>query len=186
MTPSIEIRSLDPESPECQATYTVRYRTEGCYDLRERVGRRKTTFAFRKIRFSAPVEKSFDFTLGPEYFRPSEVLGIFSRGTLAGLIEIHKEEWNGRLRITEFLVFEPFRRMGLGGLLLEAAKGKAREAGCRGLVLETQSCNLPAIACYLGHGFRFIGFDSTCYSNEDVLRKEVRLEMGLDLSGKEG
>lgn len=181
-----EIRPLMPGTPEYAATYRVRYHTGGCWDLSERSGVRSAAFSLRVRKFPSRVAKSFDFTLAPEYFRPCEVLGIYADGVLAGLIELHKEDWNGRMRITELLVFEPFRKKGFGGALLEAAKEKAKEAGCRGMVLETQSCNLAAIACYRKHGFRFIGLDSTCYTNEDVSRKEVRLEMGLEFPGKEG
>jgi ribosomal protein S18 acetylase RimI-like enzyme len=49
------------------------------------------------------------------------------------------------------------------------------------LIVETQSCNVPAINFYLKHGFKLIGFDVTAYSNEDIERKEVRLEFGLKL-----
>ena len=186
MNPPRDIRPLSPDMPEYKATYAVRYLSTGCWDLSERAGARSASFSLRIRRFPSPVAKAFDFTLAPEYFRPCEVYGIYDRGLLAGLIELHKEDWNGRMRITELLVFEPFRKKGFGGALLEAAKEKAKEAGCRGMVLETQSCNLAAIACYRKHGFRFIGLDSTCYTNEDVSRKEVRLEMGLEFPGKEG
>ena len=67
-----------------------------------------------------------------------------------------------------------------------AAKAKAKAAGCRGMVLETQSCNVAAIACYQKHGFRFIGLDTTCYTNDDIGKREVRLEMGLEFPEKEG
>jgi len=46
------------------------------------------------------------------------------------------------------------------------------------LVLETQSCNLPAIDFYLKHGFELLGLDTAAYSNEDVAKGEVRLEFG--------
>jgi len=183
---SLDIRPLAPESPEYKATYTVRYLTKGYWDLSYREEGKTASFFLRLKRFPAPVEKTFDFTLAPEYFRPCEVLGIYENGVLAGLIEIHKEDWNNRMRITELLVFEPFRGKGLGGELLEAAKAKAREAGCRGMVLETQSCNVAAIACYKKHGFRFIGLDATCYGNDDVGKREVRLEMGLEFPEKGG
>jgi ribosomal protein S18 acetylase RimI-like enzyme len=57
----------------------------------------------------------------------------------------------------------------------------AKERGARMLVLETQSCNVPAINFYLKFGFKLIGFDVAAYSNKDVERKEVRLEFGLKL-----
>jgi len=186
VSPFRDIRPLAPESPEYQATYTVRYQTSGYWDLSVREGAQSAAFSLRLRRFSAPVEKTFDFTLAPAYFRPCEVLGIYENGVLAGLIEIHGEDWNSRMRITELLVFEPFRGKGLGGELLEAAKAKAKAAGCRGMVLETQSCNVAAIACYQKHGFRFIGLDATCYTNDDIGKREIRLEMGLEFPEKEG
>jgi ribosomal protein S18 acetylase RimI-like enzyme len=57
----------------------------------------------------------------------------------------------------------------------------ARQKGARMLVLETQSCNASAIKFYVKQGFDLIGFDMAAYSNEDVKRREVRLELGLPL-----
>ena len=51
----------------------------------------------------------------------------------------------------------------------------------RALLLETQSCNVGAIAFYLKEGFSLFGFDACCYSNEDIPRGEVRLELGMYL-----
>jgi ribosomal protein S18 acetylase RimI-like enzyme len=57
----------------------------------------------------------------------------------------------------------------------------AKEKGARMLVLETQSCNVKAIQFYLKHGYKLIGFDTAAYSNQDIEKKEVRLELGLKL-----
>ena len=57
----------------------------------------------------------------------------------------------------------------------------AKERGARMIVLETQSCNTKAIEFYLKRGYEFIGFDTTAYSNEDIEKNEVRLELGLRL-----
>ena len=59
---------------------------------------------------------------------------------------------------------------------MERAVEEARAAGARSLVLETQSCNDPAIRFYRKHGFALIGFDLTAYSETDVEKREVRLE----------
>jgi ribosomal protein S18 acetylase RimI-like enzyme len=57
-----------------------------------------------------------------------------------------------------------------------------KEKGARMLVLETQSCDVPAIGFYLRFGFELIGFDAAAYSNEDIAKKEVRLEFGLKIA----
>lgn len=52
-------------------------------------------------------------------------------------------------------------------MLMSHAFKAAKEKGARMLVLERQSCNVPAIAFYLKQGLTLIGFNGTAYSNED-------------------
>jgi hypothetical protein len=47
------------------------------------------------------------------------------------------------------------------------------------LVLGTQTNDVSALEFSLGFGLDLIGFDSAAYSNKDVAKKEVRLELGL-------
>jgi ribosomal protein S18 acetylase RimI-like enzyme len=79
------------------------------------------------------------------------------------------------------VVEEEFRKHGTGTLLMNHAVKIAKEKGARMLVLETQTNNDIAIEFYLKFGFELIGLDLAAYSNEDVKRKEVRLELGLKL-----
>ena len=120
-----------------------------------------------------------------------------------GIQVLSKEEWQGyelvfryetthfydaeikqdsnRLRVTSIWVAEKYRRKGFGKNLLTLAKSKALELGCRALMLETQSCNDKAIAFYLSQGLTLFGFDRSCYSNSDIEKHEVRLELGMYL-----
>ena len=78
-----------------------------------------------------------------------------------------------------FLMLEQAIRSGEPAVLvtITASGGSSpRGAGARMLVLETQSCNDPAICFYRKMGFSLIGFDLTAYSQADVEKKEVRLE----------
>ena len=52
--------------------------------------------------------------------------------------------------------------------------------------LETQSCNVRAIAFYRSQGFELIGFDSCCYTNLDVERHEIRFDFGYFLHKRAG
>jgi len=135
-------------------------------------------FRLSLVAFSEPQPKAYDMDLYPPYFENAEAYGILDEGDLVACVEISEETWNKRLRITELWVKESHRRMGFGGNLLEFAKKKAVEKGCRLAILETQTCNLAAIALYRKHGFSFVGIDTTCYSNHDVEDDEVRVEMG--------
>ena len=80
------------------------------------------------------------------------------------------------MRVSNIWVAEGRRRAGVGSALMERAVEEARAAGTRSLVLETQSCNAPAIRFYRKNGFALIGFDLTAYSETDVEKREVRLE----------
>ena len=61
---------------------------------------------------------------------------------------------------------------------MELAKNQAVAEGRRAVILETQSCNVSAVGFYLHEGFTLIGLDTCCYSNRDIERREVRLELG--------
>lgn len=69
------------------------------------------------------------------------------------------------------------RHAGIGTLLMQQAKAYASSQKLRGIVLETQSYNVPAIRFYQKHGFIFLGCDLSAFSNEDVKRQAIRLEM---------
>ena len=53
-------------------------------------------------------------------------------------------------------------------------------------MLETQSCNVVALAFYRSQGFKLIGFDTCCYTNRDIERGEVRFNMGIIFDEKAG
>ena len=63
--------------------------------------------------------------------------------------------------------------------IIPLPKEQAKRQGRRAIILETQSCNVRAIAFYLSQGFELIGFDSCCYSNIDVEKHEVRVNLGF-------
>ena len=102
---------------------------------------------------------------------------------MLGFIELSDEDWNNRLRIANIWVDEDYRYQGIGKRLIDKAIEIAKTGGQRALVLETQSCNDPAIRFYLSCGFELIGLDTIHYQNDDIQRGEVRLEFGLTLPG---
>lgn len=113
-----------------------------------------------------------------KWWEGAEAYGVLENGELVACVEVWKEGWSNRLRVTEFWVDKSHRRKGLGRALMDFAKQCAKELGCRVLMLETQSCNETAVAFYLAQGLSFFGFDRCCYGNRDVENREVRLELG--------
>ena len=152
-----------------------RYQTEYYYDVELKEGEGWEVLLVRKP-FGQRVEKEFEDTLLGDWLEDPQLYGATEDGAWAGYLELSHEKWNNRMRISNIWVAEGFRRKGIGGLLMEEAVATARRAGARALVLETQSCNDPAISFYRKHGFSLIGFDLTAYSQEDAAKREVRLE----------
>jgi len=56
--------------------------------------------------------------------------------------------------LEDLYVSESARGGGVGRTLVEAALGRARERGCRRVVLDTHDTNEPAVALYESFGFR--------------------------------
>lgn len=126
-----------------------------------------------------PEEYDFPDSLYQEHWENAEAFGIVSGdGDLLACIEVCPEEWSNRLMVTELWVSDGLRRQGIGKRLMDKAKEIAVSQGRRAVILETQSCNTNAIEFYLHEGFELIGFDTCCYTNNDIGRREVRINLG--------
>lgn len=128
-----------------------------------------------------PIAKQFEGGLFPDFVDEPRVFAAELESRRVGWIELGFQKWNNRMRIWELLVEEGFRRKGIGTLLVNHAVKLSKKRRARMLVVETQSCNIPAVDFYLKNGFELIGFDTAAYSNEDIERKEFRSEFGLKM-----
>ena len=102
-------------------------------------------------------------------------------GRLVAAIETGSETRSNRLRIWEIWIDEKYRNMGIGHALLEVAKEQARLESRRAVVLGFRSSNMNALGFYLHEGFTLCGFDSCRYRNDDLKKKNVRIEMAYFL-----
>ncbi|MBR5059963.1 MAG: GNAT family N-acetyltransferase, partial [Clostridia bacterium] len=125
-----------------------------------------------------PEDGAYPDSLYADWWENARAFGIVEDGKLLAAVEICPEEWSNRLLITELFVGEKIRGKGYGKKLIDLCKEIAVRGGYRALMLETQSSNENAIGFYLHEGFTLIGFDSCCYTNNDIERKEVRFNMG--------
>ena len=126
-----------------------------------------------------PEEYDFPDSLYQEHWEKAEAYGVVSaQGELLACIEVCPEEWSNRLIVTELWVSDELRNKGIGKRLMNKAKEIAINQKRRAVILETQSCNTNAIGFYLHEGFELIGFDTCCYTNNDMKRREVRINMG--------
>ena len=181
-----EITELPKEEWKGTRIY-LDYTTETYYDLELTEDDSGFRAEMMKKSFEKPFvhEEHGDFPdiLFPDYWEGAQVFGIVSeengKKEILACIEICPEEWSNRMMVTEMWVAEKLRRQGIATALMNIAKEKAKEQGRRAVILETQSCNVGAIAFYRSQGFRMIGFDTCCYTNKDIEKKEVRFNMGF-------
>ena len=134
-----------------------------------------------------PEEYDFPDSLYQEHWEKAEANGIVGdNGELLACIEICPEEWSNRLMVTELWVDDRLQKQGIGKKLMDKAKEIAKWQNRRAIILETQSCNTNAIGFYLHQGFELIGFDKCCYTNKDIERREVRINLGyfFDMNGR--
>lgn len=143
--------------------------------------------SFIKKPYDSPFEKTPDDTdkLFQPWWDEIKAWGIVENEQLVAVIETAVEDWSNRLRVTEIWVDDAYRRKGIGTALMDKAMKRAKDEKRRVIMLETQSRNEAAIAFYLAYGFTLIGFDACAYQNNDLQRKEVRMEMGILLDYQE-
>jgi ribosomal protein S18 acetylase RimI-like enzyme len=173
----VELAKNDAASRKLMSKYS----TSSYYDLSIRRESGSWKMSMTLVPMEKKIEKSFEDKLFEDHVEEPRVFEATLDGRSTGWIELGFHSWNKRMRVWQLLVVEEFRRRGIGTLLMEHAVNVAKERGARMLVLETQTCNVPAISFYLNFGFELIGFDAAAYSNEDISKKEVRLELGLKL-----
>jgi ribosomal protein S18 acetylase RimI-like enzyme len=97
-------------------------------------------------------------------------------GTPSALLTYHLA--NGDLEVVTLHAAQKGR--GLGSALLEAAREKARELGCRRLWLITTNDNDPAIEFYKRRGMALVAV------HENALEESRRLKPEIPLTGFEG
>ena len=177
----------------------MRYTTEGYFDVEIREDADSFHVDMVKKLFDEPVlhEPDFEDGLYPDYWPGAEAWGIIGEESaeacegagstggekaapkkkLLACIECCPEEWSNRLMVTEVWVADELHRQGIATRMMNLVKEKAMRDGRRAIMLETQSCNLHAIAFYRSQGFRLLGIDSCCYGNFDIARHEVRINL---------
>ena len=138
----------------------------------------------------APEEYDYPDGLYQDHWEKAEAYGMYTEENgerkLLACIEVCPEEWSNRLMVTELWVDDSLHRQGIGTALMNKAKEIAKAQGRRAVILETQSCNVRAIAFYKSQGFQLMGFDTCCYTNRDIERREVRFNLVYFMDNREG
>ena len=178
----LEIQELSKENWK-GTLLPVSYLSDYYYDIWIEKTEEGFHIPIKKKQFEAtfrhlPEDGEYPDRLYEDWWENARAFGIVEDGTLLAAIEICPEEWSNRLLITELFVGEEIRGQGYGRRLIDLAKTITIQNKYRVLMLETQSSNVNAVDFYLHEGFTLIGFDTCCYTNNDIERREVRFNMG--------
>lgn len=161
----------------------IEYETNQYYDVSVNKTEQGYQIEIAKKDFEQPVTHSpeeYDFPdkLYADHYENAYAWGVLVEDQLIAAMETDQELWSNRIRVTELWVDPKYQKQGIGHALIEMAKEQVRRERRRAIILETQSCNVNAIDFYQHEGFSLIGMDTCCYKNNDLQRKEVRLEFG--------
>ena len=91
--------------------------------------------------------------------------GAFEGARLTGLLTWKHEAWNDVTWLCDIRIRKECRRQGIGTRLLEDLKWSALRCDARGIMLETQTTNYPAIQFYTSSGFELAGLNTRFYAN---------------------
>ncbi len=137
-------------------------------ELRRDAG--QTVATFRDVRLPRPIKLTYPrdpFALADIWKHMAmlfvAVAGEEPVGYLGLLEQPPASAW-----VTDLAVTPAWRRRGVAGALLDAAREWADERGHRRLFIEMQSKNQPAIRLAQKHGFEFCGYNDHYYTTQDV------------------
>ena len=171
----MEIRELD-RATYAGYTYRETYTTPRYYDVQVR-GR---GFSLELREAEPPLERVMSDALFAGWLEAPVAYGAFDGDTLMGAVEGSPETWHNVFRVSNLFVKAAYRRRGIGRALLTHIVNVARRPGVyRGAMLETQTCNVPAISLYEQLGFTLCRIDLCEYTNDDVQNREARIDLFL-------
>lgn len=147
-------------------------------------------WALHEATLDVPLSKSYDRGGADEWLGsyleehgPARLHFLVAEraGELRGLLACRQLDWNHTLWLLDIRVRESERRSGIGSALIGELKTHARGLSLRGILVETQTTNVPAIRFYEKHGFVICGFNDHLYGNDDLANQEVALYLFCEL-----
>ena len=178
----VEIKSLTQLAISDFHRLVVGYTSDACYRAKKVDTPEKVEFSLELVPINPPYQKRWPI-LPEDLERYQRIvgegfsLGAFKEQQMVGIALAEPHRWNGSLWVWEFHVEDAYRGKGIGLCLMNALADKARVAGFRVLVLETQNTNVPAIRFYRKAGFEVEGIDLSYYSNTDITDGEIAIFM---------
>lgn len=166
------------------------YETDRVFHLSKELSSHGITWQLEEVRLQRPLSKLYDRGIRAEWLEsyadagPSEslrFLGALQEGEVVGLATWTVTEWNATLWLVDIRVRPENRGSGVGSVLVDGLKERCREQELRGIFVETQIRNYPAVRFYRRCGFDIVGFNDHLYGNDDLTQQDVALFLFLEV-----
>jgi ribosomal protein S18 acetylase RimI-like enzyme len=180
----IDIRSLTLSDVRAVAPIPSEFATDRVYTLRRSGHDDDLSWTLHAEALKEPFRKRYDTGDPDEWLESYADTGPLaalsfdaatSDGTVLGLITYRLERWNNSIWLMDVRVRPAARRLGVGSALVRHLQDTARRKKVRGISVETQINNVPAIRFYRKHAFEIAGFNDHLYENDDLERQDVAL-----------
>jgi ribosomal protein S18 acetylase RimI-like enzyme len=191
----LELRWITLEEVKHLPRLPSGYRTDRVYRLTRTDDCSSHRWEIREVTLDAPLVKTYDRGAAEDWLasyldegtaESMSFLVAERAGRLDGLLACRRLDWNNTIWLLDIRVRETSRRRGIGSALVSALKAYARSIDVRGVLVETQTTNYPAIRFYRGQGFALCGFNDHLYDNDDLERQEVGIYLFWEAGGVEG
>jgi ribosomal protein S18 acetylase RimI-like enzyme len=171
-----EVRALPPmfSSYETNVVYRLEVERDGAR-VRWTLGEELLPREFRKRYDSGRVDDWVEPYLDQTPVHTLHFMAARVGGEVCGLVTWQKVAWNDTVWLVDIRTRREDRRSGVGSALLERLKSETAGLRARGISVETQINNYPAIRFYRKHGFEFSGFNDHLYTNRDLEKQDVAL-----------
>lgn len=166
------IRLANEEDLEAGLAIEGACTTEHVWQVTRRDAEDQLMVTFNDVRLPRPMSVEYPRSAHDiaEIWKTSDaVLVADLDGAVGGFLTLRAERWRRSAWITDVVVAEPCRRMGIGTALVTAARQWAHSRRLQTIIAEAQSQNGPAIAFFNKQGFTFCGFHERYYANQIAL-----------------
>jgi ribosomal protein S18 acetylase RimI-like enzyme len=180
----IDIRPLSLSDVRSLAPIPSGFETDRVYTLRRSGKDTDISWALNVKSLEAPFRKRYDAGDPDDWLESYAGTGPLTGlsfdaatrdGGALGLVTYRLERWNNSIWLMDIRVRPDARRSGVGSALMHHVQKTARQRKVRGVSVETQINNFPAVQFYRMHGFEIAGFNDHLYENDDLERQDVAM-----------
>lgn len=167
----MNVRPAWPKDLKSCSDLDASYTTDRVWQMETREDNGALTASFREARLPREVRVDYprqgdDLLAG--WKRRDGFLVAVEDSHVVGYVALTTEQEHGIARIGDLVVDLPWRRRGVGTMLLHEAAAWGGENGLVRLVLEVQTKNYPAIRFCQSRGLSFCGYNDHYWPGQDI------------------